>query len=161
MDDTQFLIREANKDDLQEVLNLDNNFFEYALSFGRNLEEDKKESQKELKNRIISTTNNKLVLVVQVDDEVIGYLTGHEMNQEKVELGAIFINQKFQLRGFGSKLIKKFISWCMEKNIQTVVVKTFDNDKNAIEFYLKNKFKMLQETNGERMAVFERKLFKN
>lgn len=82
---------------------------------------------------------NALTYVAELDENAIGFISmiGNE-------IGGLFISPKFQGMGVGGALIHH-----VSEQHSSLDVRVFLKNKSAISFYLKNRFKIISDDDGE------------
>lgn len=81
--------------------------------------------------------------------EPLGYVSGGIKTDvtcrkiESAEMENILVLKKYRNKGIGRKLIEAFINWSRKKKLKRIYVSVYCKNKNAISFYKKNNFKML------------------
>ena len=76
-----------------------------------------------------------------------------KLPEKSLYIDTIVLNKKFQSKGYGSVIVNRIISKSKFKKISLHVNKT---NKNAIYFYLKNKFYIFDENNNYYSLVYEK-----
>lgn len=94
---------------------------------------------------------NGYAAVAVVNDEIVGYLAGSfgmrsYNNARYGELDNMFIEQDCRNHGIGTMLIKSFLQYCEEQNIEHVKVTAYFANNQAIELYKNNGFSEFELT---------------
>lgn len=139
-------IRKANINDLIHIQNLNNSLFnlEYnnydsTLKLGWPFEKDGEEY-------FIDRIKNNLVFVAEIDEKIVGYLAGSVLEEMSytietfAELDNMCIDTNYRGYGIGSKLIDEFKNYCKNLGIENIKVTAYAQNKQAINFYMKNGF---------------------
>lgn len=139
-------IRKANMNDLIHIQNLNNSLFdlEYnnydsTLKLGWPFEKDGEEY-------FIDKIKNTLVFVAEINGKIVGYLAGSILEEISysvetfAELDNMCIDTNYRGYGIGSKLIDEFKNYCKNIGIENIKVTAYTQNKQAINFYMKNGF---------------------
>jgi dTDP-4-amino-4,6-dideoxy-D-galactose acyltransferase len=79
------------------------------------------------------------VLVAEVDNKAVGYLTIHSKSQES-QIGLLGIDPGYQGRGLGANLIRGFLAWSLAQRANRSTVVTQGKNVAAQRFYQRNGF---------------------
>lgn len=152
-------IRKAKIEDLKVIQELNAGLLKKENEdFGQNFESSwafSKEGEKEISDWIQS--ENSLVLVAEENGKIVGYLAAQvrvmpwRNPSKNIELTELFVLSEHRSKGFGSDLMKEFLAWCKEKDIQGVKLEATAKNKSAINFYKKHGFE-------DKEIVFRKKL---
>ena len=128
-----FLIRKANKDDMQEVLSL---IKELAL-FEK--EPDEVEvSREELISDGFGDEKSFCCFVAEVESKIIGmalfYPRYSTWKGKVLHLEDLIVNEKFRGKGIGYALFSKFINYAHKKKVRRVQWVVLDWNDSAIKF---------------------------
>jgi ribosomal protein S18 acetylase RimI-like enzyme len=89
-------------------------------------------------------SKNGLVLIVEVDKKIAGYLIIMIKNNvpifklEKLgEITDLYIKEEFGGKGISSKLRDEILKWCKKKNISTITLDVLPENIHAIRIYEK------------------------
>ena len=93
---------------------------------------------------------NRLILVVEENNNIIGYLYGY-INDDKVslksaKLDALYIEKEYRNKGIAEKLINYFKKWVSDNGIEIIEVDVCSNNIKAKNLYKKHKFNVIKET---------------
>lgn len=146
-------IRKAKIKDINEVMSLNQQLFDYEYKKGaKTLDCNWTSNNKEYFRKSI-VNDNSLTLVAIVDDKIVGYLIGKTSSIENyriiksmAELDNMFISPDYRKIGIGSLLTDKFFDWAKERGIERLKVIVSANNQSAINFYKKNDFKDCRTT---------------
>ena len=94
------------------------------------------------KNNIGNYINNDMyiIYVATLNDEVIGFIMLTSL-YETMELLYIMVDFKYQHNGYGTKLLDEVIK--NKKDETRIILEVRADNQNAIDFYNKNQFKMI------------------
>ncbi len=90
------------------------------------------------------------ILVVEKDNDIIGYLYGFILNNgdayinKIVRLEALYVKDKYQGYGIGDNLISEFKKWVKQKNISNIELCVCLENEHAIKLYKKHGFSVLK-----------------
>jgi ribosomal-protein-alanine N-acetyltransferase len=84
-------------------------------------------------------SDNLFYFVLFLDDEVVGFLEGSIVLDE-AELFEIAIKENFQGKKYSLKLMDYFLSYCKEKNVETIFLEVNTINSKAISLYEKYGF---------------------
>lgn len=139
-------IRKANMNDLIHIQKLNNSLFdlEYnnydsTLKLGWPFEKDGEEY-------FINRIKNNLIFVAEINGKIVGYLAGSILEEISytietfAELDNMCIDTNYRGYGIGSKLIDEFKNYCKNLGIENIKVTAYAQNKQAINFYMKNGF---------------------
>ena len=102
--------------------------------------------QKEGKEYFIDRINNNLIFVAEINGKIVGYLAGNILEEISysvetfAELDNMYIDTNYRGYGIGSKLINEFKNYCKNIGIENIKVTAYSENKQAINFYMKNGF---------------------
>lgn len=85
------------------------------------------------------------VFVYIEENEIIGFVT-LSVKDGCGEIGLIAVDKNHQGKSIGSKLIAKVEMYLLEKGIENLKVPTQEANINAVKFYKKNNFKIIERT---------------
>ena len=134
-------IRKANNNDIESIKKLENKLVENELKYDSRLENDSNKTCTKYIN-----DEDTLILVVEDNDNIIGYLYGYVFGRRGLIKGKcsvldnIYIEDNYQNKGIGTELINDFKKWSLDKDIDYIEVNVYVNNDNAIKFYSKNNF---------------------
>ena len=142
-------IRKANYDDVKTL----NNFLTLLI---------RDESQYDLgidKNFIVTNMyenyiedSNKLLIVAEENDNVVGYLYGMIKPNDDTykcviaKLDALYIDINYRNKKIATSLIEYFKNWAISKKAHKIEVNVWSNNIKAKHLYEKNGFKTVSET---------------
>lgn len=139
-------IRKATLQDLKSIQILNDNLFDLEFN---NFDDTIKRDwalEKEGKEYFEYMINNEIVFVAQIEETIVGYLSGSICEQISyiketfAELDNMCIDDEYRRFGIGTLLINEFKKYCKEKNIENIKVTASAKNNRAIQFYLKNGF---------------------
>lgn len=79
------------------------------------------------------------VLVAEVDQKPVGYITNH-LRGDEAQIGLVGIDQGHQGAGLGSILVQHFLSWAARKGAERATVVTQGRNTRAQRLYQRNGF---------------------
>ena len=85
---------------------------------------------------IIPYTNN-YVLVILVNDVIVGFLYGYIYENNLARLKSLFIKKEYRNKGLASALIKEFLSLVKSRGVTDVEVNVFKDNVKALTLYEK------------------------
>ncbi len=139
-------IRKADLKDLEIIQNLNNELFDLELKkYDTTLVKDWAISS-DGKEYFEDLIKNHFVVVVLLNNQVIGYLAGtinEKGSYENIQYGEInnmFIKDSCRGYGVGKALVNEFKLHCKNNGINDLIVTASAKNKNAINFYKKNGF---------------------
>ena len=104
-------------------------------------EENFRKKDKELFEKFIKTYE-KLILIIMVNNQQIGFVHGEELNETTYEIQNICINPAWQGKGIGTQIIKDILKQHKNKNIEIRCFK-----QNPVrKLYERLGFKLTNET---------------
>lgn len=135
-------VRTATLSDLQAIVKLSHALFQedagqYDPSM--NLDWALEEGFEHFRRHV--TDNNSLVVVMELDDSIVGYLVGYVVDATRLrpartaELESMYVLREHRSQGVGGKLFRGFLTWCDEQQAQRVSVTAFARNQRAIRFY--------------------------
>lgn len=96
-------------------------------------------------NMWIALNNNK---------EIIGTIAMYKHDKETAELKRLYVREDYRGKGVSKELYKKVIKYCKENEFKKIFLGTYNKLERAIQFYLKNGFKEIEEKREENGARF-------
>ncbi|MDF9867187.1 ribosomal protein S18 acetylase RimI-like enzyme [Bacilli bacterium PM5-3] len=125
-------LQKATENDINNILELHNNLFDYKYSY------DNYHYELDLD---ISD-----FMVLKNDDEIIGFFIVHSIF-EQLEIVMIAISNNYQYQGYGQFLMN-YIEYLMIKNgCQEIILEVSCFNEKAINFYKKNRFELISQRN--------------
>lgn len=137
------MIRRLRKDDIDQVVELENKYL--GTSLGHKI------LKEELDRQVIT------MLVDEIDNEVIGFICGYFLDG----IGEIYnfvVDEKYQRQGIGTELLNEII---LINNAYDINLEVRANNTKAINFYKKNGFEQISirknyYSNGEDGLVLKK-----
>ena len=83
-------------------------------------------------------------LVAVEDGEVIGCAAIKKIDDEWAKLKRMYIKQNLQRKGFGKALLNECIKFCRKNGFKKIVLTTYKEMNNAVSFYSKNGFMIVE-----------------
>lgn len=142
------MIRKVEEKDINKIVELEEEIFGETLGY----------------EMIKSELNNPLIWFRLIEDnnEIIGYIGGC-FYLEDGEILNFLIDNKYQHKGYGTKLFNHIMLEAKEKGIKRVTLEVRENNIKGINFYLKNDFKQISirkhyYKNGDNALVMMKEL---
>lgn len=77
--------------------------------------------------------------ILEIDDEVVGFVV-YSVIYDRCEIIDILIDDKFRLRGYGSKLLKTVIDDAILRKCNNITLEVNKNNLPAVRLYEKHNF---------------------
>jgi len=137
-------IREATIDNLEDILDFNQQLFDYDIEkFDKTLNCNWPSNNEKYFRESIEKDDS-LALVVFVDDKLVGYLIGgikkpgdYRVIKQIAEIENMFILSEHRGKGVGVLLCEKFIGWAEKRGVKRVKVVASAQNKGAISCYKK------------------------
>jgi ribosomal protein S18 acetylase RimI-like enzyme len=137
-------IRQAKLSDLDKI----NALQAKLIQFERRLDPTIKKGIKEYYDVSKLLKSKKvLFLVAEVKNKVVGcgfgqikYAVEWVIDDKEGYIGLMFVSEKYRSKGIGGMIIDDLILWFNENKINSVSLKVYDNNINAIKSYQKKGF---------------------
>jgi len=96
------------------------------------------------RNRIESLDDQTVFLVAEVDENLVGFILADQEQQDptikssqyKSELMAIYVSERFQRKGIGTRLVLKFVYYLIKNKVSSMCVWTLRGNPYS-DFYVK------------------------
>ena len=93
---------------------------------------------------------NRLILVAEENNNIVGYIYGYiasdEVSKRTAILDALYIENEYRKKGIADKLINYFKQWVSDNNIDIIDVNVCSNNIKAKNLYKKHNFNTIKET---------------
>ena len=141
------IIRKANINDLEDVLELSNGLTLADLPFDKKVDikwAHTKKGKKYYTEKIKGISG--VCFVVELDTKIVGYLTASEKQVPSyrlvrvAEIENIFVIEEYRSKGLGKKLVAEFINWAKQLKVDKVAVNVFALNEKATVFYKREGF---------------------
>lgn len=142
-------IRKATIKDFKEIQRLNHALFKSDFKFNKTLNNNwpfSKEGVNYYRKAIIN--KNYLTLVCEEKNQIIAYLIGKfegggtwRKNIVMAEVENTLTEQGKRSKGIGTKLLNEFKKWAKSREVNTLKVAAFVDNRRAIKFYKKKGFK--------------------
>ncbi len=80
------------------------------------------------------------IFLAEDNGRSIGFAANRKIDDDVIELTGIIVIQDMLGRGCGSALLERSKNWAIEHGFKRMIVKTEQNNKRAISFYVSNGF---------------------
>lgn len=119
---SSFCIREANKNDIETLLKLEESFGSEAYS----------------RDMILDSFDNGYYYnyVIEVDNLIIGYIS-YTIIFDECNLLKIVIDDNYRMSGYGKKLFESMVLKCKEKEVDKIFLEVRTDNITAKKFYQK------------------------
>jgi ribosomal protein S18 acetylase RimI-like enzyme len=99
----------------------------------------------ETEERLMEGEKTREYLCLKVDNQIVSFVSFHLKNSQTVWISHICTNSDFQGKGYGAKLMIKVEEIAKERGAKVVVLETEKQADWAVNFYLKNNYKILSD----------------
>ncbi len=93
-----------------------------------------------------------VLYVAEKNGKVIGTVAIRRESENSARLRRMYLLKECRGKGIGGMLLKKAIEFCKSKNYKKIILSTYPQMKEAIEFYRRNGF--TEYARGEDEAIF-------
>lgn len=132
-------IRRATVEDAREIVVIKQKIVESTNFFLRSPEEPQEKAEDYQKKIQTGQGNGGLTLVVEFNDQVIGFLSFSRSSYMRLHHAGSFgmgIKPEFGNAGIGTKLLSYFIEWAkQQEGLEKICLDVFSNNKRAINLY--------------------------
>jgi ribosomal protein S18 acetylase RimI-like enzyme len=144
---TKFVVREAKKEDLDQILLLWQNLAElYARlnPYGFPYKETAFQIKRKEFAEALIDQENRLLLVAEVAQQIVGYIRVAIIKKpetilkgyERVgEVESFFVAEEWRDKGIGRQLFTESVDWFKKKAVQHIFVKVMTKNREAMEMY--------------------------
>jgi ribosomal protein S18 acetylase RimI-like enzyme len=134
--------RDANLDDVKEIIELNQKLFDYEFkNFDNTLDCSWPSKNKDYFEGLVKSENSFLMVVID-GKKVIGYLAGsisesesYRLKMKLAELENILVLKEYRSQGIGKFFYETFINWCKNQNVTKLRVVASVKNEKAINFY--------------------------
>jgi ribosomal-protein-alanine N-acetyltransferase len=84
-------------------------------------------------------------IVAELNHKIVGFLVGIKLKTGKSKILMVSIEPLYQRQKIGEKLLKEFIKTTINENIGLIQLDVQTDNTQAIKFYEKNGFKIIDE----------------
>ncbi len=140
------IIRDANKNDVRELVQMSLELITSELDYDRNLRIPSEDELYNFWNRIINSRRH-MVLVAE-KEELMGYAYGWFMRdyfifrKQRAYLSDVFVKQNFRGMGVGSSLVNELLKVFRENGVKFVYVDVYSRNTHTLKFWKKNGFEV-------------------
>ena len=107
----------------------------------------------------------KHVVVAYDQDQAVGCGAIREFTNDMVEVKRMFVAPAQRTQGIASRILNELEAWAVELNYKICILETGKNQREAIGFYKKNKYKIIpnfgQYKNSANSVCFEKELVRS
>lgn len=132
-------IRRAKIEDAREIVLIKKKIVETTNFFFRSPEEPQEKAEEYQKKIQTAQENRGLTLVVEFNNQVIGFLSFSRSPYMRLQHAGLFgmgIKPEFSNMGIGTKLLSHFIEWAKEQEgLEKICLDVFSNNERAISLY--------------------------
>lgn len=118
-------LRKAKEEDIQKILDIHNDLFDYQYSYDN------------YANELAYDISKFMVLVNE--DTIIGYFIVH-LTFEIMDLVIIAIRKEYQQQGYGQFLLDYILYIALDNQISKIILEVAEDNESAIKFYRKYRF---------------------
>jgi len=149
---SEVTIRKSTSNDIESLINLYGEMEDYVRGISSDPVFTLGSNWRELARRYFvefSKSNDKLVLVAQDRNNIVGFLTAMItttlpifVQRKYGSLNDMFVKQEHRGKGIGKKLLKTAIGWFEQKHIRRIELRVDSKNRDAIAFYKTHAFKI-------------------
>ncbi len=136
-------IRKAKKSDLKQYVNLvTKSNKEYQKIIGKKIKFTEKQIKKDFKE--FTTSKNKVILLVEDNKNMVGYLVASLIINSYQKIGYIdylFVDNSYRKKGIAKILVREFTNLLKKKKIKKIKLGVNIKNNVAINFYKNLGFK--------------------
>ena len=142
------IIRKANLNDLEDILNLSRSLLKYEKTFDETIDVDwfdHGDGTDFVKERILN--GDGVVFVAVENNKIIGYLVGGSVEADSyrtvrhlAEIEEIMVDASYRGLSTGSKLIEEFFNWSKDKGFSRMRVVVSATNIRTISLYKRLQF---------------------
>jgi len=149
MENKEMIIEKPKREDYSEIADFSNGADKEFLKFYS--EEQAKEMGicSETAEGLIEGEKTREYLCLKVNNEIVSFVSFRLKNPQTIWISHICTNPDFQGKGYGARLMKKVEDIAKERGAKVVVLETEPRADWAVNFYLKNNYKILSESDLE------------
>jgi ribosomal protein S18 acetylase RimI-like enzyme len=147
-DKEKLIVRRATEADLDSVAKLNRELTEYHVKFDEHYKF--KKNIEEISRQYHSsniTSENKMLLVAEVDGEIVGFMLGKiektppiYQTEEFGQLLGTFVKEEYRRKQIGEKLTLKLLEWFKSKGIKRVELSVDVRNKIGVSAWTKYGF---------------------
>ena len=95
---------------------------------------------------LVSGEKTREYLVLSDGNEILAFASFRLKNEQTVWISSLYVKIGSQGKGYGSKLLKKIENFALKNKAKVVVLETEKKAKWAVNFYLKNSYKIISKS---------------
>lgn len=92
---------------------------------------------------LIAGEPDKEYVVLAEDDKIVSFVSFRLKNEQTIWISSLYVDKKEQKKGYGSILLKEVEKVALDRKVPVVALETAEKAKWAVDFYLKNGYKIL------------------
>lgn len=137
-------IKEAIKDDIEEINNLLTDLIQDERQYDKNI--NKSYIVKNYYEQFFEKKDSCIIVAKDESNNILGYGFGFIMDYGDVydnkiaQLDAVYIKPEYRKRGIARQIIQYFTEWSKRNKVSYIELKVCNNNKKAIELYEKEGF---------------------
>jgi len=144
-------IIKPTRDDYSQIADISNRADEEFLKFYSKEQAKEIGFGTETAEDLMEGEKTREYLCLKVDNKIISFVSFRLKNPQTIWVSHICTDPNFQKKGYGAKLMQRVEEIAKERNAKVVVLETESRAEWAVNFYLKNNYKILSE---EDLKVF-------
>jgi len=145
MENQEIIIEKPKIEDYETIADISNRADEPFLKLYSEKEAKEIGFCSETKEDLIEGEKTREYLCLKVDDKVVSFVSFRLKNPQTFWISHICTNPDFQGKGYGAKLMQKAEEIAKERGAKVVVLETEKQADWAVNFYLKNNYKILSD----------------
>ena len=102
--------------------------------------------------------NNSFHLIGVINNKIVACGRLHFINDSKAQIRYMAVDEKYQGKGIGSKILSALEDYAIEKNAKKIILNARDH---AIKFYKGSKYKILEKYYGSDTGIPHTTMCKN
>ncbi len=87
-------------------------------------------------------------IVAEKNHSIVGFIVGIKPQHHSARILMLAVSKLHRKNGIGEKLLKSFLQEMVNENIMNIELEVRMDNENAVNFYLKNGFKIIEKVSG-------------